>query len=339
MPLVSIVLPVYNGETTIAGTLRSIFAQTFSSFELLVIDDGSDDRTVDVVAGFQGDRRLRLIHQANAGQANARNRGIAEARGEWVAFIDADDWWLPQKLELQLAALEAEPEAAWAYCWTELVDDRGRPTGDRVTSPFFGQIAQPLLVTDFIASGSNPLVRRSALAEVGGFDPALVPSEDWDLWLRLADRYPVALVPELLVLYRQRPTSSSDNVWRQATVSQKIIQTYLQRLTAADRDRYAPFVWGNRYKYLAYKALDAPPSFRRSRSALGYLARIIACDRGILKQWPAIGWLVLRLGLGFSPGSIGRFALARWPILGRSPRFLLGRTLVPRFTSQKIKTI
>lgn len=347
-PTISVIVPVYNGAATIASTLRSVFAQTWLDFELIVVDDGSIDDTVAVVDAFTGgggslakqNRRLRLVSQTNQGQAIARNRGIAESRGEFVAFLDADDWWLPQKLEWQLAALRADPAAGLAYCWTELVDNAGQPTGNRVSSPFAGWAYAPLLVTDFVASGSNPLVRRSALEAVGGFNPARVPSEDWDLWLRLAQRYPLALVPEPLVLYRQRPTSSSDNVWRQEAVSVAIIREHLTgggaNLPEANRTEslapYARFVWGNRYKYLAYKALDAPPSPRRGRTAARYLLQILWRDRGLLKCWPAIGFLMLKILLTvLLPRAIAARCWVAWPAVARSHLFLLQRTLVPRF--------
>jgi glycosyltransferase involved in cell wall biosynthesis len=330
MPLVSIILPVFNGAATLGDTVRSLLAQTEPDWELLIIDDGSTDRSLALAESFAAaDRRIWAYPFANAGQAIARNRGIERAQGNYVSFIDADDRWHPDKLRAQLAALAADPAAAWAYSWTLLTDDDGRAIGQPVASPFRGWIYGPLLVTDFVSSGSNVLVRRSALAAVGGFDPACVPSEDWELWLRLAWRFPVAQVPAAHVFYRQRPTSSSENVWRQERVSRQIIQQAIAR----SPDRLAPYraaIWGNRYKYLLFKALDGPARSRRGWTAIRFAAVVLWCDRGVLKQWRlCLGVAVKILGMVL-PGAIGR-GLGDRPSLHRIHDRILALTRVPRF--------
>lgn len=333
-PRVSVIVPVYNGAATIAGTVRSILAQTFRDFEVLVIDDGSTDGSGAIARAVAADLgagdRLRVLGRANGGQAIARNQGMAAARGDYFAFIDADDWWTPDKLAAQVAALDAHPAAGLAYSWTVLVNGDRQPLGGRVEAPFSGAVHGLLLVTDFISSGSNPLVRRGAIARVGGFDPALVPSEDWDLWLRIAAEFEVICVPEPHILYRQRPASSSDDVWRQERVSQIILRRELDR----DRDRLWPhrrLIMANRYKYLLFKALDAPPTPHRGWTALRFLGIILWGDRGLLRQGHRVLTLVLRIALtALLPGPMAHSAIGPHPTLARIHSFPLGQTKIPR---------
>lgn len=330
MPLVSIILPVFNGVVTLGDTVRSLLDQTEPDWELLIIDDGSVDRSLALAESFAAtDPRIRAYAFANGGQAIARNRGIELAQGDYLSFIDADDRWHPDKLRAQLAALTADPDVGWVYSWTLLTDDDGQAIARPVASPFSGWIYGPLLVTDFVSSGSNVLVRRSALAVVGGFDPACVPSEDWDLWLRLAWRFPVAQVPAAHVFYRQRPTSSSENVWRQERVSRQIIQTAIAR----SPDHLAPYravIWGNRYKYLLFKALDGPARSSRGWTAIRFAAVVLWCDRGVLKQWQLCLGVALKILGMVLPGAIGRGVGDR-PALQRIQDRILALTRMPRF--------
>ncbi|HEV8437723.1 MAG TPA: glycosyltransferase [Methylomirabilota bacterium] len=210
MPRVSVVVPAFNAERTIRATLLSVLAQTFTDFEMIVVDDGSHDRTVEIV-GEITDPRLRVVSFPNGGTGMARNRGIALARGELVAFIDADDLWTPDKLEAQVAALARHPEAGASHSWTVFVDEAGRERSRQQPVFFEGDVCRGLLVENFTCSGSNILVRRAALETVGGFDPSLTVSEDWEFCVRLAAQWPFVLVPRYQILYRQMPASKSSN--------------------------------------------------------------------------------------------------------------------------------
>lgn len=330
MPRVSIIIPVFNGADTLAATVRSVLAQTELDWELLIIDDGSTDASIDLAESFAAaDRRIRVHAFPNAGQAIARNRGIERAIGDCLSFLDADDRWHPEKLAAQLAALEADPAAGWVYSWTILTDDDGRAIGQPVASPFSGWIYAPLLVTDFVSSGSNVLVWRSALAHVGGFDPDCVPSEDWDLWLRLAWAFPAALVPAAHVFYRQRPTSSSENIWRQERVSRRILQTAIAR-SPTSLAPYRTAIWGNRYKYLLFKALDGPATPRRGRTAARFALQVVRCDRGLLKQWRLCLQILLKITVMLLPPWLSVRVLTRLP-LDRAHDRILATTRVPRF--------
>ncbi len=343
-PLVSVIIPVLNGAQTIGETLRSLLDQTFQDFDVWVVDDGSTDGTGAVVEQIAATDPLGRIRWRSRGKSSphrgvsgARNEGATWVRGSLLGFLDADDCWLPDKLADQVAALAEHPDAVMVYSWTELMDEQGQRLGQVIDAPFQGWIRERLLVTDVISSGSNALIRRRAFEQEGGFDETLTHSEDWDLWLRLAAIAPVALVPKVQVLYRQRPTSASIDVLAHETASRSIIQRELQRESQRDRPALAkhhPLIWGNRYKYLAFKALDRPCHGqwgRPSLTTLRFLLQVIRCDRGSLKQWRR--WLQVLAKLmtcGVLPPALAQTCLNRWPALGRSHQFLLTLTRVPR---------
>lgn len=213
-PLISVIVPVYNAEATLLETIDSIRHQTCSDFELIVIDDGSTDRTLARVQSIR-DPRVRLFTCSNQGLAASRNRGIEWSSGDFISFIDADDMWTPDKLELQLDALRRCPGAALAYSWTAFVDLDGRFLFAKEPSRFEGDVYVDLLRNcNFVASGSNILVRRSCAVAVGGFDATLEAAHDWDFCLRIAARWPFAVVPRYQILYRISEGAMSANAVR-----------------------------------------------------------------------------------------------------------------------------
>ena len=193
-PLVSVIVPVFNAETTLPDTVDSIRRQSFQNFELIVIDDGSTDGTLEWLRSVRDDR-LRVFSYPNGGLAVARNRGIERARGEFISFIDSDDLWTPEKLALQLEALHQQPEAALAYSWTAFVDQHGDFLFVKEASCCEGDVYAELLRHCFVANGSNILVRTSCALAVGGFDTALPRAADWDFCLRVAASWRFAVVP------------------------------------------------------------------------------------------------------------------------------------------------
>ncbi len=257
-PRISVVIPAYNCVATVAETIQSVLDQTFEDVEVLVINDGSTDATLETVSAF-GDPRVRVHSFENGGLAVSRNRGIALARGEFVAFLDADDLWTPDKLADQLAALEAHPEAALAYSLTDHIDMQGNYLG--LCSHHFvnGDVYAELMKFCFLACGSNPLVRKSVLDEVGGFDPVFNPAEDWDLWLRIARRFPFVGVPKPQILYRLNAFSMSSNV-------QKMEQSILRVLDKGYRAWKDPDPAIARlgkaycYRYLTARSLQGSPT-------------------------------------------------------------------------------
>ena len=217
--LVSVIIPAFNAAATIEETLLSVRRQTHQALEIIIVDDGSADRTL-AVAEAQAtlDPRVRVLSQANAGVAAARNRGIAEARGDVVAPIDADDLWRPRKVERQLRALRAGgPEIGLAYCQSAVIDEDSIITANNNGPIHGGDVLPHLFYGNFVGNGSSPLMRKRLVEEVGGYDASLRARkaqgcEDWKLYLLLAERSHFAVVSDHLVGYRYTRAAMSGDV-------------------------------------------------------------------------------------------------------------------------------
>lgn len=215
LPLVSAIVPAFNAEQTIDRTLLSVRAQTHSELEIIVVDDGSTDGTVArVYAHAAQDLRVRLVLQPNGGVAAARNRGIAESRAEFVAPVDADDLWHPDKIARQFAVMDEHHDVALvatAYC---VIDEH-----DRVIKEFGGEAPvktdfRGLCRRNFIGNGSSALMRRSVVEQAGGYDPSLRSQggqgcEDLKLYLQIAERSNIAFLRDPLTAYRRGPGNMS----------------------------------------------------------------------------------------------------------------------------------
>lgn len=212
MPRVSVIIPAYNSAWCIRRAVESVLGQTYRDFELIVVNDGSDDGTEQVLAAF-GDR-LRLISKPNGGLSSARNAGIAAASGEFVAFLDTDDCWLPGKLERQVQLMESRSELALnsTAAWLEGPD--GSRIGIWSCKNGCGSALENIFKTNaYVAgSGSTVMVRRSLFGRVGNFDESLYGLEDVDMWMRLSMVGEYACIPESLAIIMKRPGSLSTNL-------------------------------------------------------------------------------------------------------------------------------
>jgi glycosyltransferase involved in cell wall biosynthesis len=215
-PVVSVITTVYNAQAVLETTLASLLAQTFRDFEAIIIDDGSEDGSVDIIQRLAAtDVRIRFFRQQNQGFAAAVNCGLSEARGEFIAFLDHDDIWLPEKLQRQVERLREYPEAGLVNCYSALLDGDLRCTGWRFGSYVNGEAYRMMRFCDLVAGGSVPLVRRQFVEQAGGFDtsPELQGRTDWDYWLRLSRLCPfisVGTSPDAtLVGYVRRPGNYS----------------------------------------------------------------------------------------------------------------------------------
>ena len=201
MPSVSVVIPAFERRDLTAEAVDSVLRQTVRDLELVVVDDGSRDGTGEHVLQRFGDPRVRVVRQENLGVSAARNRGARETSGEWVAFLDSDDLWLPRKLERQLAALESDPGRV--ACYTEEVWHRnGRWANPRKIHAKPSGLIFARCLPLCVISPSSVVIRRDVFETLGGFDESLPACEDYDLWLRLAARHPIHLVPERLIVKR-----------------------------------------------------------------------------------------------------------------------------------------
>lgn len=281
-PLVSVLVPAHNAAGTIAAALDTATGQTWPEIEIIVVDDGSTDETASVVAGLAAaDPRIRLIRRPNGGVSAARNTALAAARGEWLAPLDADDLWRRDKIERQVARAD-DPRIVCVYGWYVPIDAAGRATADRGSGGLReGRVHDDLLLGNFVGPGSSPLLRRSAVEAAGGWDEALRGNEDHALYLRLAGTGRFAVVPEVLVGYRQRPDSLSRDrrmMWR----THGALLAAAAQAGGADRATVrrarANYAW-----YLAFQAARAGAM----REAAGHLARLFANQPGFVAH-PAV---------------------------------------------------
>lgn len=238
--LVSVLIPAYNAAPTITHALRSALDQSYPTVEVVVVDDGSQDETAEIVQTIaKADARVRLICQANQGVASARNAALRASRGSLIAPFDADDLWHRDKIARQVRRLdEGGPHVGVVYCWSSDIDGEGRIIAHRLDlDRYEGKVLAALVVTNFIDNASVPLIRRAVLEAIGGWDSSLHARgaqgcEDWQLYLRLAQRCNFCLEPAFLVGYRQAPGAMSRNV-RRMRKSYRLVMAEVRRSSPA----------------------------------------------------------------------------------------------------------
>lgn len=208
---VSVVIPAYNAAWCIQRAIDSVLAQTFRDFELIVVDDGSTDDTAAILRSY-GDA-LTIVSQPNGGMSSARNAGIRAARGHYLAFLDSDDRWLPDKLARQVALMNAQPDLAFCSATTTLEDPEGNPVGMWACSMEGNATVADILASHATIAGgaSSVLAKRELVLALGGFDDTLFGAEDTDLWIRLAALGRFACIPDPLAVVLKRPGSVSRN--------------------------------------------------------------------------------------------------------------------------------
>jgi len=208
LPLVSIIMPCFNGEAYLTEAIESVLAQTFRDFELIVVNDGSTDRSVELLEGYRD--RIKVIHQPNLGVSTARNVGIDASRGDFIAFLDSDDYWDPEFLEQMVKGM-ADPRTGIAYCGWQNV---GAAQGEPFVPPDYesSEKMHHLLRFASLWPIHAILIRRRAMPSGPAFNPQYPACEDYDLWLRIASFYRIQLVPRVLAFYRKHaePHATSD---------------------------------------------------------------------------------------------------------------------------------
>jgi glycosyltransferase involved in cell wall biosynthesis len=203
MPLVSVIIPTYNRAKYLVEAVNSVLAQTFSDYEIIVVDDGSTDNTREVLQPLMSDTRIHYVYQENRGESAARNHGIYLAAGKYIAFLDSDDLFTPTKLEKQTAYLNTHPEVAFVHSCFVRFDDQDADLGYRDTSRITGEVYPDLLLDwSVLIPPSCVMLRAEILKHVGGFDEELRWGPDLDMWRRITKAYPVGVVPKALTKMR-----------------------------------------------------------------------------------------------------------------------------------------
>jgi glycosyltransferase involved in cell wall biosynthesis len=218
---VAVVIPCHNVERFLQRAIDSVLLQSFRNFHIYAVDDGSTDNTVQILQ--KNAHRCSFVTQANAGPAAARNRGIAMSNSEYVAFLDADDEWLPQKLERQLTWMKQDSTLGMVCSGCATVDDErgGRSANcDSAASPISGKLFGALAQNCFVFT-PTVVVRRKCLEEIAAFNESLSVSEDFNLWLRIAARWRIAFLPEVLAVTYKRSESLSASISTEERLMQK----------------------------------------------------------------------------------------------------------------------
>lgn len=278
-PAVSVIVPVYNGEKYVVAALDSIRAQTCADWQVILVDDGSTDGTAAVLAQYPGDPRIEIVRQENQGPAASRNRGQARCTAQYVAFLDADDMWLPTYLARMVQELTANPSAVAAFAGWQYVDQAGDPLPQVIIpSRALGRrLGEELLWRNALVT-SGVVVRRWALEACRGFDTELTQAQDWDLWLRLLALGPFIAVPKRLVWYRTHGENRSDDLAVAEAYRLKVLRRHLH----VEGD---PAGWTELQRQAIGYTLfvSALAYFRRGKVAAG-----VAKTQEALQSWPAM---------------------------------------------------
>lgn len=323
MKLVSVIVPVYNVENYIAQTINSVLNQTYPHFELLIIDDASPDRSLEICQQFS-DPRIKIISQKNRGLAGARNTGIRHAQGDYLAFLDSDDLWLPEKLAQHIQHLESSPQVGVSFSRSQFIDGQGQSLGIYQMPKLQDITPSHLLCRNPIGNGSAPVVRKEVFEAICFqairhrefenyyFDENFRQSEDIECWLRIAAETPweIAGIPEALTLYRVNGEGLSANLLKQFDSWEQMIEKH--------RDRSPELLakWENparayQLRYLARRAVrlqNADMAVKLTHQALATHWQIIFSEPSRTIQTLLAAYLLKLLPLSFYQ-ACERFAL------------------------------
>jgi glycosyltransferase involved in cell wall biosynthesis len=259
---ISVIMPCFNAEAFISMSIRSVLEQTFKNIDLIVINDGSTDRSLQVISGFH-DTRLKIVNQYNRGVCAARNRGLAEATGDYIAFLDADDTWRPDCLEKLYNALQSMSDAVVAYCgWQNvgLPGGRGKPY---VPPDYEEKNKMEHLIRNCPWPIHAALTRRSAIESAGRFDERLSNAEDYKLWLQIASFSTIVRVPKVLAFYhfhegQQASKNSAKAAYQQWMVQNDFIQQNPEIVKRVGNKKIRQLIHGELLKkgYICYWERD-----------------------------------------------------------------------------------
>jgi glycosyltransferase involved in cell wall biosynthesis len=334
--LVSVILPLYKSEAFIAATLGSVLAQTYRHLELVVVDDGSPDNSAQICRDI-GDERIRIFSRPNTGACRSRNFGIGQARGDFIAFIDHDDLWLPTKLEKHVEHLARSPKVGVSYGPSEFMDQNGHPLGLYQTPKLTGIDARTVLCRNPIGNGSAPLIRREVFEEtkftverdgrpeVMYFDDQSIGWEDVELWFRMiyTTQWEFEGIPECLTLYRLVPGGISGVAKRkQKAMEQGLARA--RRYADSFLQEHEAAAIAYHLRYLARRLVQS----HDRRGAVSFIHRALRTYPGLITEDPlrTLATLVAAYAqFALPPALFGRVERIGRGLLGRSQsRWLKG---------------
>ncbi len=240
MPSISVIIPTYNRGYIITEAVESVLAQTYKDLEIIVVDDGSADNTREVLKPYRD--RIRYFYQANKGVAAARNKGIEEAEGKFIAFLDSDDLWLPEKLELQKELFDNRPELGLVYTrfWRIYAE-----SGKKKLKPKDGYLKEgyicPQVLFKYLVWAGSVMARKACFCKAGGFDPSLPLVQDRDMWIRIAREFRISFINQPLVINRIQKDSvwsGSSRIQRPLPQKIKMIKNAYKRFTSLEKILY-----------------------------------------------------------------------------------------------------
>lgn len=284
-PKVSVVVPAYNVRSYIEDALVSLERQSFQEFEVLIVDDGSTDGTAELVKPFcQRDSRFQLLHKQNGGLSSARNYGIRHARADYIALLDGDDAYEPDKLVTHVAILDRTPEVGVVYSASRAIREDGHSTFMYLSGkPIESSPLQALLYKNFVGHGSNAVFRRCIVDEVGEFDETLRSYEDLDFWLRIAatQHWQFYRLPQVMCLYRVRRSGLSFNVVQMQRCCEQVFEAAYRR-SPEQVEPVLPTAYAYMYRYLARLSLTAGDA----EQARNFIDRAMKADSSIFYRDP-----------------------------------------------------
>lgn len=307
MKKVSVILPVYNVEQFVTEAINSVLAQTYTDFELIIIDDGSTDRSMTICQQFT-DPRIKLIRQQNRGLAGARNTGIRHAQGEYLAFLDSDDLWLSEKLDKHVAHLDNSPNVGVSFSRSAFIDQKGKPLGLYLLTEIEGDITlRRMLCRNPVGNGSTVVIRREVLEAIRFrdnlygteedfyFDERFRRSEDFECWLRIAiaTNWQFQGIPDALTLYRVNSDSLSTDLHKQLQSWEQAIEkarSYAPKQVA----RWEKTARAYNFRYLTHRAV----MLKTGSMAVKFINRALVSDWHIVLEEP--GRTILTLAAAYS---------------------------------------
>ncbi|AFY59929.1 glycosyltransferase family A protein [Synechococcus sp. PCC 6312] len=285
MPLVSVIIPAFNAAHYLEQTLTSVIQQSLTDFEVWIIDDGSTDNTREIAqAWVERDQRIHYFYQANQGVSASRNHGIAQSTGEFIAFLDADDLWYPDKLALQVKHLQSNPGLGVSFGRVNFVTKEGQSLGQVSNSPLINLRPRDFLLGNPTTTSSNLLVRRDTLAEMGGFALDMSYAEDleWLLRVSCSQKWQIEGIDQVLISYRTASDGLSSDLYQMEVDWEIFLEkasVYAPELIQAD----GSLARATHLRYLARRSLrlGLPPTV-----GLDFIGRAIKTDQRLWQQEP-----------------------------------------------------